>query len=248
MDESKIRQIVEQILRSLISAGGVGRDRTNESRASLKAAQRIEEVTSSSPSRPPTADDKFQNFNYLTQGTYNGKTVKFSLAGQVLSDEQEDEIPADLLSKTFIEFAGGGKDFAFGLYVTTIIINDQPQSRVGVEYGEINGEPPEGMVISGDPEFLLDPPNNGFVYAQITFDSLGAIEERIVTSGPTIPEDTETVAHISIGKIAKINNVHSIISQHHAGNINIRKYNICEDGNPKVDYVLAANKETVDPS
>jgi hypothetical protein len=245
MDESKIRQIVEQILRSLISAGGVGRDRTNENRASLKAAQRIEEVTSSSPIPPSTADDKFQNFNYLTQGTYNGKTVKFSLAGQVLSDEQEDEIPADLLSKTFIEFAGGGKDFAFGLYVTTIIINDQPQSRVGVEYGEINGEPPESMVISGDPEFLLDPPNNGFVYAAIEFNGSGEIIERTIDSGQTIPEDTETIAHVSIGKIAKINNVHSIISQHHAGNINIRRYGMCSNGEPKYDYFLVGTKESV---
>jgi hypothetical protein len=208
-----------------------------------KVKELIEEFSNSKTTQnaflEPKEDSK--NFNYYTEGTYQGNTVKFTLAGEVVNPQDEDKLDQ---STEFIEFAGGGSDYAFKLYATTTG-GQNPQPRIGVIYGEVNEQPPSGMTTSSP--FLISPANNATVYLDITFDTGGSVQNTAISSGSSVPSNTETKLYVSLGVVALANNTYSIVRQiHFSGNIIVRKQNVCFDGDPKIDYLFVATKDLIE--
>lgn len=205
-----------------------------------KIKEALDQVSSdqgSGGSAPPKSSD----LNYYTEGTYDGRTVKFSLFGEVVDPQDEPFLSAD----EFIQLAGGGdSEFAFKLYPTTTG-GQNPQPRIGVVYGEVNEQPPSGMTTSSP--FLISPANNATVYLNITFDTDGSVQSTAITSGASVPNNTETNLYVRLGIVALANNAYSITRQiHFSGNIIVRRQNVCFDGNPKIDYLFVATKDLVE--
>ena len=184
-------------------------------------------------------DGKESDFNYTTRGTYEGGEVRFALTGQVLTPEEE----AEFGNINYIEFGGDGGNFAFRLFPTTTG-GDDPEPRIGVQYGEINGQPPSGM--TQDDPFLLDC-GTAKIWAGIGFNLLdGSISSRTINFGSSVPNNSTigTGANIFIGEVSFSDGVYTILNQAHTGNINIRKYNVCENGTPKTDYLFIGGVTT----
>jgi len=195
---------------------------------------RIDERKSNTPSQPEDQSATNNLFNYTTRGSYEGQEVRFALNGQVLTPEEADEFG----NINYIEFGGeGGGNFAFRLFPTTTGGSD-PQPRIGVQYGEINGTPPSGM--SQSQPLLLDC-GTAKIWAEIGFNLLdGSISSRVINFGSSVPNNSISGggANIQIGDVIFENETYTVNNQFYVGNINIRKYDICENGTPKSDYIF----------
>lgn len=234
--EQLIRQIVREELDSAPPAQPVQNVTINnydKEIAALEAA--VKEIRNLIPE-----DDISRNpsLNYTTRADYQGQEVKFTLFGQVLTPDEA----AQFGNINYIEFGGeggGGEDFAFKLYTVTLP-TDPPQARIAIVYGEVNEEPPIGI------DGLLAPANGESIYIAVNFNSDGLLLNSVISFGPSLPANTATTCHVLIGKVSLVNNVYSIDRQALLGDIIIRRYNICENGEPAVDYIFLANKEAIE--
>jgi len=203
-------------------------------------SEKIKEISisESSPNTPLKDDERGKlppDPNYFTNAKYLGSDVKFGITGGQVFTPEENDLVTDL---EFIQFGGeGGGDFAFRLFPTSTSGNN-PQPRIGVQYGEINGTPPSGM--SQSEPFLLDC-GTAKIWVEIGFNLLnGSISSRVINFGSSVPNNSisGTGANIHIGDVIFENETYTVKNQFYVGNINIRKYDICENGTPKSDYIF----------
>jgi hypothetical protein len=93
---------------------------------------------------------------------------------------------------------------------TSVSLNDypfmlQPKQQefayvVKLNYGEVAGVAPDGLTREED--YILTPPEGeNYVYLIITFDGDGLITDRTIEYGEEVPDDTDDVKHMVIGKV-----------------------------------------------
>jgi hypothetical protein len=208
--------------------------------SSIRAAQKVpkpEIVTTQI--RSILEAPRTQDLNYITEGTYKGERKKFSLTGQVISEEEEGELSDEILSESFIEFASGTHAFKLFLTTTDTI---PPETRIGVTTGNVNKLEPENI------DSLLDPEAGGFVYINIKYTESGEIESIRIENNTELPETTEINLYILIGIVELVGESYKIDSQNLLGDVIVRRYNICENGLPAVDYMLVASELPVEIS
>jgi len=176
-------------------------------------------------------------FNYHTRGTYEGSEVRFALQGEVLTPQDA----AQYGDVNYIEFGGEGSggDYAFRLFPTTTDTTP-PQPRVGVVYGEVNKIAPTNI------NSLFSPANNGLLWLRITFATNGAFQGSSIQTGSSLPANTPTNLHVLIGRVILEDSAYTVNRQTLLGDIIVRRYNVCENGDPKVDYIIVANEEAVE--
>lgn len=174
-----------------------------------------------------------------------------SMAGVVegaASGERVTDLPDD--SAYYLAEKGG--TFAFRLTTFT----EGSQARVRVSYGEINGQPPNGMVepSAGNPEggFVLGAPNTGYIFAIVTFNpTTREINSRSIGFGADIPDDTQNLVHFVIGKIERVPGIgnnpdtYRILHQAQAGHINFVEGTLCIDGDPHLQWYHVYAREPV---
>lgn len=117
----------------------------------------------------------------------------------------------------------GGFDLAgsvapFGLIPTTADAGAPPPPRIEVIYGEIDGEPISGMSLGT--RYLISPSNGNHVYIIVTRDeTTRAITSRTIGFGASIPDDSETLLHIDLGKVELAEGSYTITKSGWIGNI-----------------------------
>lgn len=111
----------------------------------------------------------------------------------------------------------------FQILATTDGAVENPQPRVRVKASQLGGGFPNGMNSLDNPPFLLVPmPGTVKVWLRVKIDpaASGALTERTIDHGPTLPADTKTEFHYELGgyifetpegettpRITKVNNV-----------------------------------------
>lgn len=130
-------------------------------------------------------------FNYTTEGTYEGETVRFALHGQVLNEEEKERIGDTNL---ILFGGGGGQCTGLRLYKKT----DGARNGVWIGAGTIDGELPSDFdPIDG--KFIANS-GSGFVYAAITIDTIwGTVENVDIRTGLFVPESNNNITYFKIG-------------------------------------------------
>jgi hypothetical protein len=234
--EREIRELVRKELSGIspIQPNNSGQNETEAEITSLSA--RIDELKTAIDAIKKDEGLVNQDLNYTTRGTYEGNEVRFSLFGQVLTPEEKDQFG----NINFIEFGGGegGGNFAFRL-IPTFTTDEPPQPRIRVSYGETNKEAPNNI------DDLFAPANNGLIWLMVAFESDGTFESSSIQVGATLPANTPTSLHVLIGKVTLQNDAYTIDRQALLGDIIVRRYNICENGEPVVEFIFSANNESI---
>jgi hypothetical protein len=92
--------------------------------------------------------------------------------------------------------AGGGLLLPFQLIP---IVDEDENPKIFVVYGEvsdgISGGAIQGMSENNDPQYLIAPSNNDFVYVILTFNEFRQIDSKTIGYNSAIPENTRNKKH-----------------------------------------------------
>jgi len=132
--EREIRELIRRELSGISPIQPIN-SRQNETEADTTSlSARIDELKTAIDAIKKDEGLVNQDLNYTTRGTYEGNEVRFSLFGQVLTQEEANEF-GDI---NYIEFGGGGSLHPFKI---TSVLNssDPPTYTISVNAGTING-------------------------------------------------------------------------------------------------------------
>lgn len=176
---------------------------------------------------------KSQPLNYTTRGEQDGKEVRFTLFGQVLTPEEE-ALYGDI---NYIEFGGSGSSHPFKLY--TVTVGDPPQQKIAITSGFVNEQAPSGI------NDIFSPANGDSLYINVNFTQGGSFINSEIATGQTVPQNTPTNLYILIGKVSLENDIYTISRQALFNDVIVRRFDVCVDGFPKVDFIITANTEAI---
>ena len=132
--------------------------------------------------------------------------------------------------------------YPFHLTVASVTVGTTQVSKIRIQYGEIDGVPPNGMT-QGD-DYLLDP-GNSFIYLIVTFDGDGRINSRTIGFANPVPDDTDDIKHIVIGEVAYGGGVYTIVNQNIAQDIYPEKAVVVDRSNGSFVYSLFADPRKI---
>jgi hypothetical protein len=130
----------------------------------------------------------------------------------------------------------------FQLTVVNTVVNNVNISKVRIQYGEIDGIAPNGLILDGD--YLLEP-GNSFIYLIVTFDGNGRINSRTIGFGNPVPDDTDDQKHIVIGEVEYTAGVYKIINQNITQDIYPEKALVVDRSNSQFVYSLFADPRKI---
>jgi hypothetical protein len=138
----------------------------------------------------PIETNNFPKFNYTTTGRYEGEMVGFAIEGQVLTEEEMQEV--GLVNYIQFDYCG------LGLYLNQTGPPDNRINQIWIGAGQIAQEIPSGFdPIKG--KFIASS-GSGYVWALIVInETSGSIVSVDVQNGGSIPEDTDTNFYYGLG-------------------------------------------------
>jgi hypothetical protein len=132
--------------------------------------------------------------------------------------------------------------YPFHLTVASVTVGTTQVSKIRIQYGEIDGVPPNGMT-QGD-DYLLEP-GNSFIYLIVTFDGNGRINSRTIGFANPVPDDTNDTKHIVIGEVAYGGGLYTIVNQNIAQDIYPEKAVVVDRSNESFVYSLFADPRKI---
>jgi len=112
---------------------------------------------------------------------------------------------------TYVKKAEEGTSYPWRLIPTTEIVGDEPQPRVLVTYGEVDGTAPSGMTQGTD--YLLDIGNGAIIYLVLTFNGDGLMTSVSIGYATSLPINTDDIKYMSIGSASLVDGEYKIDSQ-----------------------------------
>jgi hypothetical protein len=78
--------------------------------------------------------------------------------------------------------------------------SDDTGHKIQVVYGNVNSQPPVGMVVGDDPAYILNISlTAGVIFIGLTVDVDGVITSLFINQAAALPANTGTLAHLAIG-------------------------------------------------
>ena len=132
--------------------------------------------------------------------------------------------------------------YPFHLTVVSVTEESVTSSKIRIQYGEVDGVPPNGMTI--DDDYLIEP-GNSFIYIIVTFDGYGRINSRTIGFDNPVPDDTNDTKHIIIGEVEYSGGLYIIKNQNISQDVYPEKALVVDRSDGSFVYSLFADPRKI---